>query len=75
MPGDVVAQMFDVARDPMQQEDEMPTGKRISLKLTPQQKEEIMKATGKNAEELEFGVEELEERIAPLKFGASGGLQ
>ncbi len=53
----------------------MPTGKRISLKLTPQQKEEIMKATGKKAEELEFGVEELEERIAPLKFGASGGLQ
>ena len=68
MPRDIVAQMFDVARDPMQQEDEMPTGKRISLKLTPQQKEEIMKATGKNAEELE-------ERIAPLKFGASGGLQ
>ena len=47
MPRDIVAQMFDVARDPMQQEDEMPTGKRISLKLTPQQKEEIMKATGK----------------------------
>ena len=45
----------------------MPTGKRISLlKLTPQQKEEIMKATGKNAEELPFTVEELEERIAPL---------
>ena len=53
----------------------MPTGKRISLKLTPQQKEEIMKATGKKAEELEFGVEELEERIAPsIKFGATGGL-
>ena len=50
----------------------MPTGKRISLKLTPQQKEEIMKATGKKAEELEFSVEELEERIAPLKFGARG---
>ena len=67
MPRDVVAQMFDVARDPMQQEDEMPTGKRISLKLTPQQKEEIMKATGKKAEELQFTVEELEERIAPLR--------
>ena len=52
----------------------MPSGKRISLKLTPQQKEEIMKATGKKAEELEFGVEELEERIAPLKaFGTGGG--
>ena len=52
----------------------MSTGKRISLKLTPQQKEEIMKATGKKAEELEFGVEELEERIAPLKaFGTGGG--
>ncbi len=44
----------------------MPTGKRISLKLTPQQKDEIMQATGKNAEELQFTVEELEERIAPL---------
>src|SRR2546425_343120 len=52
----------------------MPTGKRISLKLTPQQKEEIMKATGKKAEELEFGAEEREERIAPLKgFGRGGG--
>jgi len=50
----------------------MPTGKRISLKLTPQQKEEIMKATGKNAEELQFTVEELEERIAPLKTGLTG---
>jgi len=28
----------------------MPTGNRISLKLTPQQKEEVMKATGKKAE-------------------------
>ncbi len=44
----------------------MPTGKRINLKLSPQQKEEILKATGKNAEELQFTVEELEERIAPL---------
>src|SRR3989442_15712362 len=53
----------------------MPTGKRISLKLTPQQKEEIMKATGKKAEELQFTVEELEERIAPLRFGTSYGLR
>src|SRR2546428_11198752 len=75
MPRDDVAQICDAARDAMQQEDEMPTGKRISLKLTPQQKEEIMKATGKNAEELEFTVEELEERIAPLKIWASGGVR
>jgi hypothetical protein len=42
--------------------------KRVSLKLTPEQKEQIKKETGKNAEALEFEVEELEERIAPRRF-------
>ena len=49
----------------------MATGKRISIKLTTEQKEQIKKATGKSAEALELGVEELEERIAPtgwIKF-------
>jgi uncharacterized small protein (DUF1192 family) len=36
------------------------------IKLTPEQKEMVRKATGKNAEALELSVEELEERIAPL---------
>ena len=36
------------------------------LMLTPEQKEEIRKATGKEAEVLELSVEELEERIAPM---------
>jgi uncharacterized small protein (DUF1192 family) len=34
------------------------------LKLTPEQKERIRKATGKDAEVLELSVDELEERIA-----------
>ena len=40
--------------------------KRISLKLNDEQRAQIKAATGKNAEALELGVEELEERIAPL---------
>lgn len=37
----------------------------IQLKLTPEQQEEIRKATGKTAETLELSITELEERIAP----------
>jgi hypothetical protein len=37
----------------------------VRLKLTPEQQEQIKKATGKNAEALELTVEELEQRIAP----------
>lgn len=40
--------------------------KRISLKLSTEQRAQIKAATGKDAEALELGVEELEERIAPL---------
>jgi len=35
------------------------------LALTPEQKEQVRKATGKNAEAVELSVEELEARIAP----------
>jgi hypothetical protein len=42
--------------------------KRISLTLTQEQKDQIKQQTGKNAEALEFDVEELEERIAPRRF-------
>ena len=43
----------------------MDTSANIRLTLTPEQKEQIRKATGKDAEALELSVEELEERIAP----------
>ncbi len=37
----------------------------IRIKLTPEQREMVRKATGKNAEALELTAQELEERIAP----------
>jgi hypothetical protein len=39
----------------------------VRIQLTPEQKETIKSATGKNAEALEFSTRELEERIAPMK--------
>ena len=44
----------------------MDTSQSFRLTLTPEQKEQIRKATGKEAEVLELSVEELEERIAPV---------
>jgi hypothetical protein len=43
------------------------TNQPIRIKLTPEQSELVRKATGKKAEALELTVDELEERIAPLK--------
>jgi uncharacterized small protein (DUF1192 family) len=40
----------------------------VRLKLTPEQQNEVRKATGKSAEAIELSVEELEERIAPIKL-------
>jgi hypothetical protein len=40
----------------------------VRITLTPEQKAEIRKTTGKDAEALELSVEELEERIAPAKL-------
>jgi hypothetical protein len=37
----------------------------IRIELTPEQKATVRGATGKDAEAVEFSVEELEERIAP----------
>lgn len=37
------------------------------ITLTPEQKEQVRKVTGKDAEAVELSVEELEERIAPAK--------
>jgi hypothetical protein len=41
----------------------------VRIELTPDQKDNIRKATGKDAEAVEFSVEELEARIAPTKLG------
>ena len=41
--------------------------KHIRLELTEEQKAQVKAATGKDARALELNVEELEERIAPMK--------
>jgi len=46
---------------------------RISIKLTIEQQKQIQRAIGKNAVALELITEELEERIAPMTWGAEGG--
>ena len=46
----------------------MPEQKRITLKLSAEQKKAIKDATGKSAEELNLTVEELEQRIAPATY-------
>jgi hypothetical protein len=46
------------------QEDAMSKDQ-IRIELTPEQKAQVRKATGKSAEAVELSVEELEERIAP----------
>jgi len=38
------------------------------ITLTPEQKEQVRKATGKEANTIELTAEELEERIAPMKI-------
>jgi uncharacterized small protein (DUF1192 family) len=52
----------------------MPTTANFRMTLTPEQKEQVRKATGKDAEAIELSVEELEERIAPMtsRFRAGG---
>jgi hypothetical protein len=40
----------------------------VRIELTPEQKAEVRNATGKDAEAVEFTVEELEARIAPATF-------
>ena len=50
----------------------MAAGRRITLKLSAEQKKQIKDATGKTAEQLELSVEELEQRIAPGTAGKFG---
>jgi uncharacterized small protein (DUF1192 family) len=45
----------------------MKSSENLRLTLTPEQKEQVRKVTGKEAEAVELSVEELEERIAPVK--------
>ena len=40
----------------------------ITLKLTPEQQEQVRKATGKLGDTLEMSIAELEERIAPFRM-------
>jgi hypothetical protein len=40
----------------------------VQLKLTPEQQEQIRRATGKLTDTLELNIMELEERIAPLRL-------
>lgn len=42
--------------------------KPVRIELTDEQRAQLKNATGKNAEALEFSVEELEERIAPFRL-------
>jgi hypothetical protein len=44
----------------------MATQKRVQIELTEAQRAKIKAETGKDAETVELGVEELEERIAPI---------
>jgi hypothetical protein len=43
----------------------MAASSNFRMTLTPEQKDQVRKATGKDAEAIELSVEELEERIAP----------
>ncbi|HKI96057.1 MAG TPA: hypothetical protein VJ992_12295 [Gemmatimonadales bacterium] len=44
----------------------MSTSKRISVKLTEEQRRQIREATGKDAVEFTMETNELEERVAPM---------
>ncbi|HZN98158.1 MAG TPA: hypothetical protein VFB61_10550 [Gemmatimonadales bacterium] len=39
------------------------------ITLTPEQRDQVRRATGKDADAIELSVEELEERIAPVTRG------
>jgi len=47
--------------------------KRVSIRLTPEQRRALHAAIGRDAEAIELGVEELEERIAPARVQPPGG--
>jgi len=49
------------------------TVRRVSLRLTPEQQRAVKAVTGRDAEAIELGVEELEDRIAPSTTRLPGG--
>jgi hypothetical protein len=56
------------------QEDVMQNAKgQFRIELTPEQKAQVRNLTGKDADAVELSVEELEERIAPIKVFPKGG--
>ena len=61
----IVSQSSSSFRTPTDRSSTMDTSSNFRLTLTPEQKEEIRKATGKEVDALEMPIEELEERIAP----------
>ena len=52
----------------------MATEGTFRMTLTPEQKDQVRKVTGKDAEVIELSVEELEERIAPAMRRNAGRL-
>ena len=47
----------------------MADNKSVKIVLTPEQKAEMEKKTGKSVEAIELSAEELEQRIAPRTMG------
>jgi hypothetical protein len=45
----------------------------VRIELTKAQQENVKATTGKDAEAIELSVQELEERIAPLRLGNAPG--
>lgn len=60
-----ISPLFRIRHD-HSQERTMAGTDSIRMTLTPEQKEQIRRATGKETDTLELTVEELEERIAPV---------
>ena len=46
----------------------MSTNQRIRIELTPEQKNQVKEASGKEIATIEIGIDELEQRIAPTTF-------
>jgi hypothetical protein len=63
------SQLLPTVRRPLQEIAMSSPKDQFRIELTPEQKDTIRKATGKDAEAVEFSVEELEARIAPTKLG------
>jgi hypothetical protein len=64
--GAQIASQLPPAMD-LNRSNQMTTSGNFRMTLTPEQKDQVRKATGKDAEAIELSVEELEERIAPTK--------